>query len=349
MSSSTTRSTALYFYTAQGWTLTKYTYPTTTQLYTIIVESTPIATIRLLPFSAGGGILLPNNLRLQRYNPPATVDHALLAVEGYVEPTLIYSRIYGLVGSGPLSIPLLPSDTSTFVPPLSTTSRVSTPNGQTSLSTSSITPTGPTSTTDSTSISNADPLDEPDPNNEGVSKLNGGMIAGISIGAIVGLLIIMGLYIIVWRRKRARKNTNNESDDALAKRESDKMVVSSDEALYQSGAHHMSYRDHTQELDSSHPRTFNINAHELQAYAMPGELSRHHYVGLSHASPTDSTQDDDIEPATQDALITPSLHVEAQRIRELEWLDREEAKLRQRREQLMRQSGEHSSRPGDSQ
>jgi LPXTG-motif cell wall-anchored protein len=261
-----------------------------------------------------------------------------------------------MVVSGPLSTPLLPIDMGTLAPLLSTSFRTSTSSGlglppasRTSLSTSRITPTGPVSAKDSANTSNADPWDGSFPDDEGASRPNAGMIAGISIGVIVGLLIILGSYIIVRRRKKARKNIENESDDTLAKRESDKMVVDPDEALYQSGAPHMSYRDHTQELDPSQPRTFSIHAHELRAYATPGELTRHHSVSRSEASPPDSSQDQDIEPTTQDEPVAPSQHVEAQRIRELEWLEMEEARLRQRREQLIRQSGEYSSRPADSQ
>jgi hypothetical protein len=352
--------TSLDFYTTQGWTVSGYNYPTTTQLYTIFAESTPIATIRLLPESAGGGVLLPNNRLLDTYDAPAIVDHAILMVDGYYTPAIIFSRIYGVILSDAPSLSAPPPNLGTPSPLQVTSLRSLTSGGrsssntfQTSTSTSRILSTDIASATDDVSADDPNLLEEPNSGDSEASRLSAGSIAGISIGVILVVSIVVGAWIILRRRRKSRSDTNDGSNNTSSKRESDKMVVDQDEVSHGSSAQQLNYQDasgmeYMQELDPSHSNTFMIHAHELKADATPGELSRHQSGSHSHFSPTDNDQDHEIEPTADSILPAPSPHVEAQRIRELEWLEMEEARLRQRREQLIRQSGEHQLRSEDS-
>jgi hypothetical protein len=104
----------------------------------------------------------------------------------------------------------------------------------------------------------------------------------------------------------------------------------------------MSGNSLTQELDRSHSYKYAIGgAHELKAEDRPGELP---FAGAEEHGPTDehvgteetapSTQTSNT--AVQTSQVSP--HVEAQRKREVEWLEMEETRMRQRREALLQQS-----------
>jgi hypothetical protein len=113
----------------------------------------------------------------------------------------------------------------------------------------------------------------------------------------------------------------------------------------------------TQELDRSHSYKYAIGgAHELKAEDRPGKLpyarveeygSTNEYGvvavndrenrGMEETAPATGTND----TTSQISHVSP--HVEAQRRREVEWLEAEETRIRQRREALLQQSGGKTS------
>jgi hypothetical protein len=340
---------ALNYFTSGDWTVKEYVVQTTTQVYTIFDDSTPLATIQILPttgYYSSGGVLFQDGSLLFPYYPAETVDRVLLSISGTRRPSFYYSRIDGISSISPT-----PDSKTTTSLPL-TSVRFQTSGDRSGITafpisplTSEPTPTASVSATSGTDGELVNGENLPDVAEK--YKLNGGVIAGITIGVIAAFLFLLGAFIVLRRRRRSRGSITDESDDNPTKRESDKMVVGADEALYQNHNPHMSYYDNLQELYPPQPHTFSMHAHELKAYTTPGELSRHHCVSMSQPSPIDGIQDCNIEPTTEHIVVAPSPHVRAQRIRELEWLDMEEAKLRQRREQLIRQSGEHVTGSGD--
>jgi hypothetical protein len=109
----------------------------------------------------------------------------------------------------------------------------------------------------------------------------------------------------------------------------------------------MSGNSLAQELDRSHSYKHAVGgAHELKAEDRPAELP---FAGIEeHGSTNDLDVVDGGESevtqvpqtdrtATQAPQVSP--HVEAQRRREVEWLEAEEMRMRQRREALLQQSG----------
>lgn len=95
-----------------------------------------------------------------------------------------------------------------------------------------------------------------------------------------------------------------------------------------------------QELDPSKGNTAVMRANELKAQSRDVELP-----GVQHSQDADSllrpiaSKRANERPYEQTTTPELSPHVEAQRKREVEWLEMEEIKLRQRREQLMHQGG----------
>jgi len=224
-------------------------------------------------------------------------------------------------------------------------------NSQSSPSQSSAFPTGisvPISSTTPT----PSPTDTPD------TGIGAGAIAGIAIAGIVILALIIGGWYF-WRRKKRRTQppTNTLTDDELARREGDgdKMVLGADQAAPTTGAYQTQYQEMsgnglTQELDRSHSYKYAIGgAHELRAEDQPGELS---YNGMEEHGRADEAgvvgRDDGGDGRTAEMIpvleannptsrVSP--HVEAQRKREVEWLEMEETRMRQRREALLQQGG----------
>jgi hypothetical protein len=109
----------------------------------------------------------------------------------------------------------------------------------------------------------------------------------------------------------------------------------------------MSGNSLAQELDRSHSYKHAIGgAHELKADDRPGELP---FAGIEEHRSTNGLDVVDgggsevtqvpqtTHTATQAPQVSP--HVEAQRRREVEWLEAEEMRMRQRREALLQQSG----------
>ncbi|KAH8624473.1 hypothetical protein IG631_21212 [Alternaria alternata] len=186
--------------------------------------------------------------------------------------------------------------------------------------------------------------------------ISSGAIAGIAIAGVLVLALIIGGWFF-WRRRkrRAQPSTNTLTDDELARREGDgdKVVFDPHQTAPTTGAYQTQYQEMSgnglaQELDRSHSYKHAIGgAHELKADDRPGELP---FAGIEEHGSTNGLDVVDggesevtqvpqtNRTVTQAPQVSP--HVEAQRRREVEWLEAEEMRMRQRREALLQQSGE---------
>ena len=200
----------------------------------------------------------------------------------------------------------------------------------------------------------------PNPTRNGKSKhgVGGGAIAGIAIAGIAILALVIGGWYF-WRRKkrRAQPPTTTLTDDELARREGDgdKMVLDTDPNASKTGADQTQYQEMsgnglTQELDRSHSYKYAMGgAHELRAEDQPGELPFNGMEEHGRANETGVIGTDDGGdgrnaetipiPGANNSTSQVSPHVEAQRKREVEWLEMEETRMRQRREALLQQGG----------
>ncbi|KAI4910782.1 hypothetical protein J4E90_007038 [Alternaria incomplexa] len=200
----------------------------------------------------------------------------------------------------------------------------------------------------------------PNPTRNGRSKpgIGSGAIAGIAIAGIVILALIIGGWYF-WRRKkrRAQPPAATLTEDELARREGDgdKMVLGADQSAPTAGAYQTQYQEIsgnglTQELDRLHPCKYEVGeAQELRAEDQPGELpyngmEEHRRANETGAVGRDDGGDDrnaEMVPVTgaNNSTSQVSPHVEAQRKREVEWLEMEETRMRQRREALLQQGG----------
>jgi len=200
----------------------------------------------------------------------------------------------------------------------------------------------------------------PNPTRNGRSRpgIGSGAIAGIAIGGIVVLALIIGGWYF-WRRKKRRTEppTTTLTDDELARREGDgdKMVLGADQSAPTAGAYQTQYQEMsgnglTQELDRSHSYKYAVGgAHELRAEDQPGELPYNGMEEHKRANETgaigthdggDGRNTETIQvPGANSSTSQVSPHVEAQRKREVEWLEMEETRMRQRREALLQQGG----------
>jgi hypothetical protein len=176
------------------------------------------------------------------------------------------------------------------------------------------------------------------------TKLSGGAIAGVTIAVIciVGILILSSLK----QKARGPSGKNGFLRNLSFKRASDKIVVSSHDDI----EHNSSYPvrspgllgiAYIQNVSSSQPHGSIAGAHELRADPEMNELSPRSPVEISPLSPIECIVHRESAPNIDTAVHDASPHVEAQRKRELEWLEKEEAKIRQRREQLLQQAEEH--------
>jgi len=200
----------------------------------------------------------------------------------------------------------------------------------------------------------------PRPSRNGTPKrgVGGGAIAGIAIAGVLVLALMIGGWYF-WRRKKRRTEppTTTLTDDELARREGDgdKMVLGADQSAPTAGAYQTQYQEMsgnglTQELDRSHSYKYAVGgAHELRAEDQPGELPYNGMEEHKRANETgaigthdggDGRNTETIQvPGANSSTSQVSPHVEAQRKREVEWLEMEETRMRQRREALLQQGG----------
>jgi hypothetical protein len=182
---------------------------------------------------------------------------------------------------------------------------------------------------------------------QGKKGISTGAIAGIVLGVLVLLVIILGVILLLLRKKKKQRAAK---DILLGERqggESDKILVGSEETgdnphdFYGPRYTELSGNGAVQELDPAKGNIATMRANEIAGdNRQVGELHNgQHSVRSSYREPSFSPA---AVPAPTSALA-PSPYVEAQRKVEMSWLESEEAKLRQRREQLMIQSGEREA------
>ncbi|KAH6869959.1 hypothetical protein BKA58DRAFT_384131 [Alternaria rosae] len=133
------------------------------------------------------------------------------------------------------------------------------------------------------------------------------------------------------------------------------MVLDTDNNVTRTGADQTEYQEMsgnglTQELNRSHSYKYAIGgAHELRAEDRPGELpyngmeehgriSENREVGVDNEGDGRNVETLPV-PGAINSTSQVSPHVEAQRKREVEWLEMEETRMRQRREALLQQGG----------
>jgi hypothetical protein len=198
--------------------------------------------------------------------------------------------------------------------------------------------------TGSGSVTNQPPNSEDSQGKKGVST---GVITGIVLGVLFLLAVSLGVILLLLRRKKKQRAAK---DILLGEREggeSDKMVVGSEESddnphhYFESRYTELSGNGTVQELDPARGDIAAMRANEIAGNS--GRMTELHgnqdTVPSSHREPS-------LSPATVPAPTSapaPSPYVEAQRMVEMSWLESEEARLRQRREQLMMQSGERDT------
>jgi hypothetical protein len=194
--------------------------------------------------------------------------------------------------------------------------------------------------------------------------LGGGAIAGIAIGGILVLALIIGGWFFWRRRKRSKAQTFDVGDDEQARGDRGSGVpppqYSPQEKQLYIPDHHQEMPGDVptpaQELDPTQSIKYATHAarhstskvayqyepaHELHPEARPAELP---YGGEEHVSPLQQhapaavVDEGDVIEETGRVSKAVSADVEAQRRREMEWLDMEEERIRKKRETLSMQT-----------
>jgi cbb3-type cytochrome oxidase subunit 3 len=342
-------SSNVQIWTQQGWTIVGYDYPMTTQFYTIFASSTPIATIGLLPASANGSIYIPDHGLYATVQPPILVEHALLiaSIDKY-GPMVAYTPVFEATNSISTTLPYIAPNPSTPTVSAQTDAFqqggwISSKTLQTLPSTAGIVSiTTPSVTGGASATSGADEAQSGFPNRPGSnggtpSKLSGGARVGIAIGLILAVLLVIGIYFLFRRRHKTTRDTANQVDDASIKRASDNMVVSQDDTYLPNDDQHQEPFTFYMHEAPSEAGLSTTEFHELKADAGTSEMPIED-VSITKSSVSDAKSQNDLLVET--IIANKSLHVQAQKKRELEWLEMEEARIRQRRERLMQQQAD---------
>ncbi|OAG15486.1 hypothetical protein CC77DRAFT_1054031 [Alternaria alternata] len=178
-------------------------------------------------------------------------------------------------------------------------------------------------------------------------SLSGGAIAGIVIGGLFLTALIIGGWYFWRRRKRVKTVSSSSGGEIIAEKggDGDILEMHADETLQELSARDRSDArelDPTQysryapngahELMSHHGESRFRPAHELDPETRPGELPN----GETEQAPQVQVYQHNLEPAvaTTETTAAASSNVEAQRRREMEWLEMEEERMRKRREML---------------
>jgi hypothetical protein len=162
-----------------------------------------------------------------------------------------------------------------------------------------------------------------------------GAIAGGVLGGLVVLaLILAGVLVLLRRKQKQREATEKqERGTGAAHGPSDKMVVTEEQqktqqnGFYGPSYHELNGQGATQELDPARGQVAPMPAPELSSQRGPVEGDR-------ESPPLESAP-----TVGHTANAEPSPFVQRQRNMEMEWLESEEARLRERRELLRRQNG----------
>ncbi|KAI4944823.1 hypothetical protein J4E91_008511 [Alternaria rosae] len=206
-------------------------------------------------------------------------------------------------------------------------------------------------------------------NESSSSSLGGGAVAGIAIGGILVLALIIGGWFFWRRRQRAKARASGPSDDEQGRR-----VISTGgpPPQYSPTEKQPHIPDHHQEMpgdivmpaqeldpaqsakSATHAARHSTSkasyqyepAYELHPDGSTAELPHGGEEDVTvvrpHRPQTPVAQTDAGEEAgTRSAAVSPN--VEAQRRREMEWLDMEEERIRKKRETLSMQAGGKSS------
>jgi hypothetical protein len=342
-------SSSVQIWTQQGWTIVGYDYPTTTQFYTMFASSTPIATIGLLPGSANGSSYIPDHGLYATVQPLILVEHALLitSIDKY-GPLVAYTPVFEATKSISTTLPYISPNPSTPTASAQTDAFqqegwISSTTLQTLPSTAGIASiTTPSvirgaSATSGANIAESGFPSRPELHGGAPFKLSGGARAGIAIGLILAVLLLIGMHIIFRPRHRTTSDTEDQVGDASIKRASYKMVVGPGDAVFpESGQHQEPFTFYMHEAPSE-AGLFTTKVYELKADTGTGEMRP---GNQSPQSPSVSDWKSQDGPRLETTVANNSLHVQAQRKRELDWLEMEEARIRQRREQLMQQQAD---------
>jgi hypothetical protein len=196
---------------------------------------------------------------------------------------------------------------------------------------------GPATSTPAGQLSNnGDPQGK-----QGKKRVSTGVIAGSVLGALVFLAVILAVILLLLRRKKKQR----AAKDALPseREESDKMFVGPDGT----GDHphdfngpqytELAGNSAVQELDPARGEVTTMRANEMSGGG--GQMGELHDGRNSPPLINLERNPDSITVQEHVSAPVASPYVEAQRKVEMSWLESEEARLRQRREQLMIQSG----------
>jgi hypothetical protein len=181
----------------------------------------------------------------------------------------------------------------------------------------------------------------PNPTSEGIELAKSASRTGSIVGGVIGGVALLALIgaAIWWIRRKKRTRGAALPSDGNPNTSSDKMVVTGDENDHKNGYYGPNYHElhgyaHTPELDPA--RGFAPNEMP-NGQGMDGELP-HAGVRYDDSDPLPPPVAVRMEPSPAERpSMDPSPHVEAQRRRELEWLESEEQRLRERRELLRQQ------------
>ncbi|RMZ74229.1 hypothetical protein GMOD_00003236 [Pyrenophora seminiperda CCB06] len=174
------------------------------------------------------------------------------------------------------------------------------------------------------------------------SRLGGGAIAGIAIGGMLFLVAIIGVLFLWQRKRRVQGITSNSNEDEYIGRKDEKVAVGASPLtnvtnIIDKRFQEMSGTNQTHRLDPPQYHSYTIDpVHELDGSSLPGELPPTRTQDTSHTIKF-VIQEPNLEITERpDGVESP--HVEAQRRREVEWLEMEEARIRRQREILLQHS-----------
>ncbi|KAH7135179.1 Glucanosyltransferase-domain-containing protein [Dendryphion nanum] len=155
------------------------------------------------------------------------------------------------------------------------------------------------------------------------SGLSSAVIAGIVLGVLIGIGLILGVVLLfIHRRKRGKQESLAPGDD-LHDPFSDKMPVAASDIP--SGCY--------AELPNPTMQTNELAGQERSAELPVRSTTGGESISLASQAPEQSPD------AQIPVPVEDSPYVQAQRKTEMQWLEEEENKLRQRRELLMKQTG----------
>ncbi|KAF2738681.1 hypothetical protein EJ04DRAFT_549611 [Polyplosphaeria fusca] len=180
------------------------------------------------------------------------------------------------------------------------------------------------------------PNSEPTSSGEPAASISAGAIAGIVLGALVVIALILGGILLLLRRRKKRlaemDNHPSGSDKAVA--------TNGSNDYYGPQYSELATQNNPQELDPSRGYVATMRANELEQHNRDHELhGGRHPQSPQHQSAQLAEAYKPVPQAPVSQAPEPSPYVQAQRKIEIDYLETEEARLRQRREALMGQDG----------